>query len=109
MKFISSLCFSIVCIALAGACSQQVSPDIDDPTVYVNTFIGAADNGHTYPGATRPFGMVQPSPVTGAVGWRYCSEYVNGDSIIWGFTQTHLSGTGCMDLGDILEIGRAHV
>jgi alpha-1,2-mannosidase, putative len=102
MKFISSLCFSIVCIALAGACSQQVSPDIDDPTVYVNTFIGAADNGHTYPGATRPFGMVQPSPVTGAVGWRYCSEYVNGDSIIWGFTQTHLSGTGCMDLGDIL-------
>ena len=46
--------------------------------------------------------MIQTSPVTGAVGWRYCSEYVNEDSIIWGFTQTHLSGTGCMDLGDIL-------
>ncbi|WP_302430669.1 GH92 family glycosyl hydrolase, partial [Phocaeicola coprophilus] len=68
----------------------------------VNTFIGAADNGHTFPGACRPFGMIQTSPVTGAVGWRYCSEYVYEDSVIWGFTQTHLNGTGCMDLGDIL-------
>ena len=64
-----------------------------DYTQYVNPFIGAADNGHTFPGACRPFGMIQTSPVTGAVGWRYCSEYVNEDSIIWGFTQTHLSGT----------------
>lgn len=46
--------------------------------------------------------MIQTSPVTGAVGWRYCSEYMYADSIIWGFTQTHLNGTGCMDLGDIL-------
>ena len=46
--------------------------------------------------------MIQTSPVTGAVGWRYCSEYVYEDSVIWGFTQTHLNGTGCMDLGDIL-------
>ncbi len=46
--------------------------------------------------------MIQTSPVTGAVGWRYCSEYVYSDSVIWGFTQTHLNGTGCMDLGDIL-------
>ena len=73
-----------------------------DYTQYVNTFIGAADNGHTFPGACRPFGMIQTSPVTGAVGWRYCSEYVYEDSVIWGFTQTHLNGTGCMDLGDIL-------
>lgn len=73
-----------------------------DYTQYVNPFIGAADNGHTFPGACRPFGMIQTSPVTGAVGWRYCSEYVYSDSLIWGFTQTHLNGTGCMDLGDIL-------
>lgn len=46
--------------------------------------------------------MIQTSPVTGAVGWRYCSEYMYADSIIWGFTQTHLNGAGCMDLGDIL-------
>ena len=53
-------------------------------------------------GACYPFGMIQTSPVTGAVGWRYCSEYVYEDSLVWGFTQTHLNGTGCMDLGDIL-------
>ena len=73
-----------------------------DYTKYVDPFVGNADNGHTFPGACRPFGMIQTSPVTGAVGWRYCSEYVYSDSLIWGFTQTHLNGTGCMDLGDIL-------
>ena len=94
-------------LALAGAfasCDHQSQTDatLMDYTKYVNPFIGAADNGHTFPGATTPFGMIQTSPVTGAVGWRYCSEYVNNDSIIWGFTQTHLNGTGCMDLGDVL-------
>ena len=94
-------------LALAGAlasCGNKTQTDAApmDYTQYVNPFIGAADNGHTFPGATTPFGMIQTSPVTGAVGWRYCSEYVNSDSIIWGFTQTHLNGTGCMDLGDVL-------
>ena len=98
----------ILCsLALAGvfaSCGTQTKTDAAsmDYTQYVNPFIGAADNGHTFPGATTPFGMIQTSPVTGAVGWRYCSEYVNNDSIIWGFTQTHLNGTGCMDLGDLL-------
>ena len=88
-----------VCYSCATADKESVSIDF---TQYVNPFIGAADNGHTFPGACRPFGMIQTSPVTGAVGWRYCSEYVYEDSLIWGFTQTHLNGTGCMDLGDIL-------
>ena len=98
----------ILCsLALAGvfvSCGNKAQTDAAsmDYTQYVNPFIGAADNGHTFPGATTPFGMIQTSPVTGAVGWRYCSEYVNNDSIIWGFTQTHLNGTGCMDLGDLL-------
>ena len=73
-----------------------------DYTKYVDPFVGNADNGHTFPGACSPFGMIQASPVTGGVGWRYCAEYVYSDSIIWGFTQNHLNGTGCMDLGDIL-------
>ncbi len=99
--------YSILCaIALAGAvigCSgTQSNAGETDYARYVNPFIGAADNGHTFPGACCPFGMIQTSPVTGAVGWRYCSEYVYADSLIWGFTQTHLNGTGCMDLGDIL-------
>ena len=85
-----------------SSCTPTEKAETKDYTQYVNTFIGAADNGHTFPGACYPFGMIQTSPVTGAVGWRYCSEYVYGDSLIWGFTQTHLNGTGCMDLGDIL-------
>lgn len=88
-------------LLLAG-CKSTETPAETDYTQYVNPFIGAADNGHTFPGACTPFGMIQTSPVTGAVGWRYCSEYVYSDSIIWGFSQTHLNGTGCMDLGDIL-------
>ena len=97
----------LFCTLAAGSalfsCSvPQQETAATDYTQYVNTFIGAADNGHTFPGACRPFGMIQTSPVTGAVGWRYCSEYVYEDSVIWGFTQTHLNGTGCMDLGDIL-------
>ena len=39
--------------------------------------------------------------MTGAIGWGYCSEYMDTDSVVWGFIQTHLNGTGCMDLGDI--------
>ena len=85
-----------------SSCTPAEKTDTKDYTQYVNTFIGGADNGHTFPGACYPFGMIQTSPVTGAVGWRYCSEYMYADSIIWGFTQTHLNGTGCMDLGDIL-------
>ena len=73
-----------------------------DYTQYVNPFIGNADNGHTFPGACMPFGLVQPSPVTGAIGWQYCSEYRYVDQRIWGFSQTHLNGTGCLDLGNIL-------
>ncbi len=88
--------------ALAVSCSPAQQDAPADYTQYVNPFIGAADNGHTFPGACSPFGMIQTSPVTGAVGWRYCSEYVYTDSIIWGFSQTHLNGTGCMDLGDLL-------
>ena len=101
-KTVSFLCS----LALAGtffSCgTTDTNSSLKDYTQYVDPFIGAADNGHTFPGACAPFGMIQTSPVTGAVGWRYCSEYVNEDSIIWGFTQTHLNGTGCMDLGDLL-------
>ena len=73
-----------------------------DYTQYVDPFVGTQGTGHTFPGACVPFGMIQTSPVTGAVGWDYCSEYIYTDKEIWGFTQNHLNGTGCMDLGDIL-------
>lgn len=99
---------SLICtIALAAvgmfaSATATATPADTDYTKYVNPFVGNADNGHTFPGACRPFGMIQTSPVTGGVGWRYCAEYVYSDTLIWGFTQDHLNGTGCMDLGDIL-------
>src|SRR5437868_8883293 len=69
---------------------------------YVNPFIGAAGHGHTFPGATVPFGMVQLSPDTRLTGWDGCSGYHYTDSTIYGFSHTHLSGTGISDYGDIL-------
>ena len=72
-----------VALSVSGDCSPTEQAETKDYTQYVNTFIGAADNGHTFPGACYPFGMIQTSPVTGAVGWRYCSEYTYQDSLIW--------------------------
>jgi predicted alpha-1,2-mannosidase len=68
---------------------------------YVNPFIGTGLQGHTYPGATVPFGMVQLSPDNGKSGWEYSSGYHYSDSSIVGFSHTHLSGTGIGDLYDI--------
>jgi len=69
----------------------------------VNPFIGTGGAGHTFPGATLPFGMVQLSPDTRVDGsWEGCGGYHYSDSIIYGFTHTHLSGTGVSDYGDIL-------
>lgn len=68
---------------------------------YVDPFIGTGGHGHTYPGATRPFGMVQLSPDNGTQGWDWCSGYNYSDSAIVGFSHTHLSGTGIGDLADI--------
>lgn len=80
---------------------------------YVNPFIGTQNMGHTYPGATAPFGMVQLSPETNqqpylkdgrynAETYRYCAGYQYEDSTIFGFAHTHFSGTGHSDLGDFL-------
>ena len=65
--------------------------------------IGTGGHGHTYPGATVPFGMVQLSPDTRIDGsWDGCSGYHHDDSVIYGFSHTHLNGTGCTDYGDIM-------
>ena len=75
----------------------------DKPLIeYVNPFIGTGGHGHTYPGATMPFGMMQLSPDTRLDGWDGCSGYHYSDHYIYGFSHTHLSGTGVSDYGDIL-------
>lgn len=79
-------------------------------TTYVNPFIGTGGHGHTYPGASAPFGMMQLSPDTRYEGWDGCSGYHYSDSIIFGFSHTHLSGTGVPDYCDLLvvpQVGKA--
>ena len=71
-------------------------------TQFVNPFVGTDFHGHTFPGATYPFGMVQLSPDTRLSGWDGCSGYHYSDTTIYGFSHTHLSGTGASDYGDIL-------
>jgi predicted alpha-1,2-mannosidase len=85
-----------VVVVLVQACS---APSMTD---YVDPFIGTGAHGHTYPGATVPFGMVQLSPDNGQSGWDWVSGYHYSDSVIVGFSHTHLSGTGIGDLGDVL-------
>ncbi len=69
---------------------------------YVNPLVGTAEHGHTFPGAIVPFGAVQVSPDTRLDGWDGCSGYHYSDNRIYGFSHTHLSGTGCSDYGDVL-------
>jgi predicted alpha-1,2-mannosidase len=75
-----------------------------EPVDEVNPFIGTGAHGHTYPGATVPFGFVQLSPDTPIKGWDACAGYHYSDSTILGFSHTHLSGTGIGDLGDLLVL-----
>lgn len=94
----------LLIILFITSCTQESSKQYSTKSPYelVNTFIGTGGHGHTYPGATLPFGMVQLSPDTRLTGWDGCSGYHNTDSIIYGFSHTHLSGTGISDYGDVL-------
>ena len=96
----------LIVLAVFLSCNNSSSiPEAqkDQPlTSYVNTFIGTGGHGHTYPGATLPFGMMQLSPDTRLEGWDGCSGYHYSDEYIYGFSHTHLSGTGISDYGDVL-------
>lgn len=96
--------FFLLALFLSGCQHTEVPlASKDQPlTNYVNPFIGTGGHGHTYPGATLPFGMMQLSPDTRLDGWDGCSGYHYSDSYIYGFSHTHLSGTGVSDYGDIL-------
>lgn len=91
MKKLTTLLITILTVAMGFAQSQ-----------YVNPLVGTDEHGHTYPGAILPFGAVQLSPDTRLEGWDGCSAYHYSDSRIYGFSHTHLNGTGCEDYGDIL-------
>ena len=71
-------------------------------STYVNTFIGTDGTGHTFPGPSLPFGMVQPGPDNNIAGWNHTSGYQYQDTMLLGFSQMHLSGTGIGEMGNIL-------
>jgi predicted alpha-1,2-mannosidase len=104
----------VFCLLLAAGLSVSAAESLTLPAAapksaaaegavdFVNPFIGTGGHGHTFPGATTPFGMVQLSPDTDNKNWDWCSGYHYSDSSIMGFSHTHLSGTGASDLGDVL-------
>jgi predicted alpha-1,2-mannosidase len=96
MKVYNLLLSLLISVTLTSAQTKK------DYTAYVNPFIGTGGHGHTYPGPALPFGMIQPGPDTRLDGWDGCSGYHYTDSVIYGFSQTHLSGTGIEDYCDFL-------
>ena len=69
---------------------------------FVNTFIGTDGTGHTFPGPSMPFGMVQPGPDNSIEGWNHTSGYQYKDTLLLGFSQMRFSGTGIGEMGNIL-------
>lgn len=101
--------FASIFIFVSFACFA-VNIFAQDYTRWVNPFIGTGEHGHTFPGATMPFGMVQLSPDTRTDNWDGSSGYHYSDDVIYGFSHTHLNGTGIPDGCDILfmpTLGRA--
>ncbi len=104
-------CFFVAMVVCCNASAQ--SQKTENLVQYVNPIIGTERMGHTFPGATVPFGMVQLSPDTDTIPYetdghynpdvyKYCAGYQYDDKTIVGFSHTHFSGTGHSDLGDFL-------
>ncbi len=97
VKFMA--CCFLTCTVVPSCTEAEGSLDY---VKYVDPIIGSGGHGHVFVGANVPFGMVQVGPQNIHKGWDWCSGYHYSDSVIIGFSHTHLSGTGCTDLGDIL-------
>ncbi|MFN5224270.1 MAG: GH92 family glycosyl hydrolase [Bacteroidota bacterium] len=98
MKRISIFWLSVLLLSISTKPTSAQS----NLSTYVDPFIGTDGFGHTFPGATTPFGMVQLSPDTRTKGWENCSGYHSSNKTIIGFSHMHLSGTGAADYGDIM-------
>lgn len=88
------LSFTLLLTALAAPAQHLTS--------FVDPLIGTGGHGHVFLGANVPFGAVQLGPQNIFKGWDWCSGYHYSDSLLIGFSHTHLSGTGASDLGDVL-------
>lgn len=84
-------------LVLAGCAGSQ-----PDYAAYVDPYIGSGGHGHVFVGASVPFGMVQLGPQQIRDAWDWCSGYHYTDTLVIGFSHTHLTGTGIGDLGDVV-------
>jgi predicted alpha-1,2-mannosidase len=96
------LLIASVAVLFLGCNAQKEVLAQKDFVSFVNPLIGSGGHGHVFVGASVPHGMVQLGPNNLTKGWDWCSGYHASDSTIIGFAQTHLSGTGIADLGDII-------
>ncbi|MBQ6087217.1 MAG: GH92 family glycosyl hydrolase [Bacteroidales bacterium] len=93
--------FAFLIVLAFADCSNRIDNKDRDLASFVDPFIGSGGHGHVFVGASVPFGAVQLGPTDLHTGWDWCSGYHYSDSVIIGFSHTHLSGTGCADLCDI--------
>jgi len=98
MKRVAALCLAL----LAASAPRAAAIGPDELVDRIDPFIGTGGHGHTFPGPALPFGMVQLGPDTRLTGWDGCSGYHFSDTVVYGFSHTHLSGTGVGDYGDVL-------
>lgn len=102
MKHLFFIACGAMAVTMSGCGGDKTAASGDLPlTQYVNPYIGTGDHGHVFLGANVPFGFVQLGPSQEVKGWDWCSGYHYSDSVIVGFSHTHLSGTGIGDLGDV--------
>ena len=108
LRFISLLLLPVTILLLAAGCAGNEGQESEipifepNPSEWVDPMIGTGSHGHTHPGASVPFGMIQVGPTNGDEGWDWSSGYHYSSDRIIGFAHTHLSGTGIGDLNDIL-------
>lgn len=99
--------FLSIILGLTLTACQTAAPSgpeegLEELTKFVDPYIGTDYHGHVFIGASVPFGAVQVGPTNFTRGWDWCSGYHYSDSVMIGFAQTHLSGTGIGDLGDVM-------
>ncbi len=101
MKFKIMILMKLLLVLLLNVSNKTFCQD-QKLLSYVDPFIGSGSHGHVFVGASVPFGAVQTGPNNFYKGWDWCSGYNYSDSMVIGFSQTHLSGTGIGDLADVL-------
>lgn len=102
MRYICVSFVLLMCVLVSCKDTTKQNVSILNLTQYVDPYIGTGDHGHVFLGANVPFGMVQLGPTNITEGWDWTSGYHYSDSTIWGFSHTHLSGTGIGDLCDVV-------